>query len=78
MAIKRPPFDFEIHEELERLINNWVDILEGKAEPKMPIDLVSMELYQSAREIPGSGHTNDYDEWVLRYYIDGGYKDDMD
>lgn len=79
--IKRPPFDFETPKELNVMLNNYVDVLEGKKMRKdvttLPWDIFRIEMFQAARDIPGSGRTNDNDEWVIRYYLYGGWEHDV-
>jgi hypothetical protein len=78
VSIKRPPFEFEITENMKSKVNEWVDILEGRIEPPIAIDLLRIELLQEARCIPGAGHSNDHDEWMIHYYLDGGWRHDVD
>jgi hypothetical protein len=80
--IKRPPFDFETPKDLDAMLHGYIDVLEGKKTKEdvtaLPWDIFRMEIFQTAREISGSGRTHDYDEWIVRYYLNGGWKHDLD
>jgi hypothetical protein len=77
MSIKRPPFKYQITDELEVLLNQFCDIVESGDQFPLSFDLLQLEIQSESRAIPGATENN-FDDWIIEYYVNGGWTYDYD
>jgi hypothetical protein len=77
MALKRPPFEYPITNDLEILINQFCDIVESGKKPPLSFDILQLEIQSESRAIPNAMENN-FDDWIINYYVNGGWTYDYD